>query len=193
MTNGKVERCHRTLKAAIMAYAIERWTEVLLTILLGLHATLRDEIGVSPAEMLYGTLLRLPGEFFEAVQLNTDPTSFVSKLKQKMQLLQPVPPTDHSRRKIFVAPEINTCTHVFVRNDAVKKPLQPPYEGPFPVKSRADKYFTVLINHREINISKDRLKPAFILAQDPTSHDHSYAKSNPIHNPSKKRVRFNLR
>lgn len=47
--NGKIERWHRTLKAAIMAHSSPQWTEVLPTILLGLRATLRSDVEVSPA------------------------------------------------------------------------------------------------------------------------------------------------
>lgn len=42
----------------------QRWTEILPTVLMGLHSTLREDVGVSPAKMLYGTILRLPGDFF---------------------------------------------------------------------------------------------------------------------------------
>jgi len=37
--NGKVERWHRVLKAAIRAYATRRWIEILPWILLGLRST----------------------------------------------------------------------------------------------------------------------------------------------------------
>lgn len=197
MTNGKIERWHRTLKTAIMAHANEHWVEVLPTVLLGLHSTLRDDINVSPAEMVYGTTLRLPGEFFQTSPVNSDPVSFVSQLKRNMERVRPIPDSDHSKPKIFTSHKLDTCTHVFVRRDAVKKPLQPPYEGPFPVIKRFEKYFSILYNNKESNISKDRLKPAFILANDPTSHDHTYCNSSIIKkksmtSPKNKHVRFQL-
>ena len=34
-------------------------------------------------------------------------------------------------RHIYVSNKLTTCTHVFVRHDAVWKPLQPPYNSPF--------------------------------------------------------------
>lgn len=52
----------------------------------------QSDIGVSPAEMLYGTTIRLPGEFFETFSHpDSDPSSFVSLLREKIQLLRPIP------------------------------------------------------------------------------------------------------
>ncbi|GBN58179.1 hypothetical protein AVEN_66893-1 [Araneus ventricosus] len=62
--NGIVERMHRRLKASIKCYAILDWSEVLPTMLLGMRACLKEDIGVSPAKMVYGQCLCLPGEFF---------------------------------------------------------------------------------------------------------------------------------
>lgn len=45
---------------------------------------------------------------------------------------------------------------------AVKTPLQPPYDGPFEVLKRFEKYFVVKFKNRDTAISLDRLKPAFI-------------------------------
>ena len=50
----------------------------------------------------------------------------------------------------------------FVRHDAVKKPLQQPYDGPYQVISRAAKHFTMEIKGKQEVISIDRLKPAFL-------------------------------
>ncbi|GBN48951.1 hypothetical protein AVEN_71439-1 [Araneus ventricosus] len=47
--------------------------------------------------------------------------------------------------------------------DRVRKSLEPPYNGPFPVVKRHDKYFTVTIKGKDINISVNRLKPAYLL------------------------------
>jgi hypothetical protein len=50
-----------------------------------------------------------------------------------------------------------------LRNDTVKGPLQPPYDGPYKVIERGDKNFKILINNKNTIVSIDRLKPAFIL------------------------------
>ncbi|GBL92685.1 hypothetical protein AVEN_119084-1 [Araneus ventricosus] len=50
------------------------------------------------------------------------------------------------------------------------------YEGPFPVIERKDKYFAINIKGENFNVSLDRLKPAYILAEDnpkATTTDHN--------------------
>ncbi|GFW85424.1 transposon Tf2-11 polyprotein [Trichonephila clavipes] len=63
--NGMIEELHRPLKSAIKCHATERWTEVLPIILLGLRASLKEDILSTPAELVFGTTIRLPGEMFD--------------------------------------------------------------------------------------------------------------------------------
>ena len=63
-SNGMVERFHRQLKAAIMAHESPNpWTTTLPAVLLGARSAVEELLGRSAAEMIYGTTLRLPGEF----------------------------------------------------------------------------------------------------------------------------------
>lgn len=161
--NGLVERWHRTLKNAIKCHANNQWTETLPTILLGLRSVLLENINASPAEMVYGTNLRLPYHFFEEPKANikSDPDTFVERLKVIMGKLKPVPSSNHNNQTVFVHKDMNKCTHVFVRNDCVKKSLQSNYEGPFEVISKHPKYFSIKIKGKPKQISLDRLKPMF--------------------------------
>jgi hypothetical protein len=69
-------------------------------------------------------------------------------------------------KKIFVFRELATSPYVFVRNDTVKGPLQPPYDGPFKVTQRNEKYFTIIVNSKNITVSIDRIKPAFMVSDN---------------------------
>ncbi|XP_035207542.1 uncharacterized protein LOC118182311 [Stegodyphus dumicola] len=166
--NGKIKRFHRTLKAAIKAHNNVKWSDMLPTILLGLRAAIRDGTNYYVAQMVYGTNIRLPGEFFEKPSVHVEPDTFVYNLQQQMALLKPMKSVDtcQSYQKGFVHRDLRTCTHVFVRVDRVKKPLEPAYDGPFPVAKRHDKYYSVHIKGKDVNISIDRLKPAYLMNAD---------------------------
>jgi cleavage and polyadenylation specificity factor subunit 1 len=163
-SNGLVENWHRSMKNALKAHLTDRWTEVLPTVLLGMRSAFRDSIQATTAEMVYGTTLTLPGEFFTPTPPDYNAADFVRNLKQHMQALSPTPTSNHAtKRHTFLPQDLQTCTHVFVRHDAVQPPLKPPYDGPFPVVQRTDKVFKVNISNKPKFISIDRIKPAYLL------------------------------
>ncbi|GFY11876.1 hypothetical protein TNCV_4973761 [Trichonephila clavipes] len=160
--NGMIEELHRPLKSAIKCHATERWTEVLPIILLGLRASLKEDILCTPAELVFGTTIRLPGEMFDSSKPDDDVVNFVSKLKSHMQSLHPKPPKHHGKRPVFIHPGLLEATHVFLRRDMLRRPLQQPYDGPFKVLQRKDKVFFLDINGKRVSVSIDRCKPAFL-------------------------------
>ena len=133
--------------------------------MLGIRTTLKEDLHCTIAELVYGTTLRLPGEYFDDSISNTntsDIPNYVTKLKSIMQHLKATPPKSTANRKTYVNNDLLTCTHVFVRHDAMRKPLLQPYDGPFTVIKCTDKHFTIQRNNHEEVISIDRLKPAYI-------------------------------
>jgi len=169
-----VERLHRPLKAALTAQNNPLWTRSLPTVLLALSSVIKPDLGCSPAEMVYGITLRLPGEFFHSVQPEPRTLDLIHALKESMLMIRPTPGTDHSKRAIFVSEQLSTTTHVFLRIDSTRKPLQPRYDGPFAVLERKEKIFKLQLYNRNSWISIDRLKPALLLREDSIA-DHSYA------------------
>ena len=140
--------------------------------MLGIRTALKEDTHLTAAEMVYGTTVRLPGATFTSLPDTSLPINYVSRLKTVMQQLRPymprVPP-----RKSYVSNELFTCTHVFIRHDAVRKPLQPPYDGPYPVVQRKDKYLIIDINSRKDTVSVDRLKSAHLdLVTETLIHNH---------------------
>ncbi|GFX70427.1 retrovirus-related Pol polyprotein from transposon opus [Trichonephila clavipes] len=117
----KVERLHRTLKGAIKAHNNIRWTESLPTVLLGLRAAIRSDISYTIAQMVYGTSIKLPGEFFYPPTINMDPQNFVAKLQQHMAELKQLKSPSNRKQNIFVHKDLKSCSHVFIRIDRVKK------------------------------------------------------------------------
>lgn len=166
--NGIVERWHRQLKASIKCHQTEKWSEILPTVLLGLRTCYKEDLKCSVAELLYGTALQVPGEFFTNSPTDSNPSEFVTQLKNNMRKLRPIPASDHrTKENIFVHPALITCTHVFLRTDAVRKPLQQPYTGPHEIVKRiSEKVYAVNVNGRITNVSVERLKPAFIADEE---------------------------
>ena len=170
--NGLVERFHRQLKAGLSTAPRTEWIATLPLVLLGIRSCLKEDLHCTTSELVYGTTLRLPGEFFDSISSAhpvPDSHTYLSRLRHTMQQLRPVPTTHHVHHKPHVTKELSSSTHVFVRKDALRKSLQPPYDGPFQVVSRSSKYFTVHVNGHDQTISLDRLKPAHI--DHPSSTD----------------------
>ena len=89
IANGLVERFHRHPKSALKASPQpEHWTNMLSLVLLGIHTSLKQDLSCTAAELVYGTSLRLPGEFFSPHDASpNDHTSYVHQLKHTMQVL----------------------------------------------------------------------------------------------------------
>ena len=131
-------------------------------VLLGIRTSLKLDIGCCAAELVYGTTLRLSGEYFYSNKdQHPDPVTYTSQLKAIMQQLRPPPVKVKHCKQPYMSNDLTTCTHVFVCHDAVKKPLQQPYDGPFQVLKRSNKHFTLKIKDKESVVSVDCLKPAY--------------------------------
>ena len=163
--NGLVERFHRHLKAALKCHPHPgAWNAMMPLVLLGIRASLREEFQCSSAELVYGTTLRLPSEFFQPPPSMPSVPVYVQFLRDVLQNIRPsaVGPRQ-SNRPVYVPKDLSTCDFVYIRTDSVRKPLQPPYTGPFRVLKRADKHFTVDVKGKADQVSIDRLKPAYAL------------------------------
>ncbi|KMQ83669.1 pol polyprotein [Lasius niger] len=165
-SNGLIEEFHRPLKSALKCYKTDKWTDALPVILLGLRTALKEDLKCSSSELLYGTTLRLPSEFFDTTSAETDPLSFVEQLREHFRNLKPQETSSHGTRAMFVYPQLKSATHVFLRRDCVRKPLQAPYDGPFKVLNRTNKVFKLSVNGKTLSVSIDRLKPAFFVNSD---------------------------
>ncbi|XP_064481175.1 uncharacterized protein LOC135394381 [Ornithodoros turicata] len=164
--NGLVERFHGTLKTALRAAEDPtHWVERFPLTLLGIRATSKADCGVAPSTLVFGSALRLPGQFFDAATLARtahDPLHFATRLEEHVAEFRSPVPRHSSSRPISVHPDLSTATHVFLRHDAIRRPLQPPYDGPFLVHSRQDKALTLIFPVRLEVVSIDRVKPAFL-------------------------------
>ncbi|GFR97519.1 Gag-Pol polyprotein [Elysia marginata] len=160
-----VERLHRQLKASLKARTTSsNWFEELPMVLLGIRSSWRVDPGCSPAELVYGSTLRIPGELLQPRDARTvEPDlPFLKHLQKTMRSVQPPAPQFHGQPPVYVPASLASSKFVYVRRDSHRHPLQRPYDGPYRVLNKKDKFFTVEVKGRAETISIDRLKAAFV-------------------------------
>lgn len=158
-----MERWHRSLKSTIKCHGTLNWSEVLPTILLGLRASYKKDIQASAAELVFGTTLELPEKYFTFEDPIKQPLIFVEKLRKHMRQVRESPTTHHTKIKTFIHKDLQDATHVFIRIDRPRKPLECPYKGPFKIIERiSDFLYRIDLRGQPEEINIDRLKLAFM-------------------------------
>ena len=67
-----------------------------------------------------------------------------------------------AKRPAYISAALKSATHVFVRRDSHRYPLDAPYDGPFPVAARTEKTITIRRHQRDVVITIDGCKPVFM-------------------------------
>ena len=158
-SNGIVERLNRTIKTAIRCKNDNKWTTQIPSILLGLRSCIKEDLRLAPCEIVYGSSIRLPGEFFEGSTPQSIST-FVREIKNTIQNIKPIECSKHKTSKPFIFKNLSSCSHVFMRDISNNFPS---YTGPHQVIYRHQDYFTILINGKNKNVSINNLKPCYML------------------------------
>lgn len=161
--NGMVERFHRRLKEAFRARLENRadWPDHLPWVLLGLRAAVVADTESSPAEMVYGRALALPGAIVPR-NYNEPSATFLRDLRGRLPG-DPCPVTDHTVDRSWVPDALRTATHVYVQTPPFRlnSSLANRYEGPFRITGRTDKVIQYEgRNGAQWSTSVDRVKPA---------------------------------
>ena len=129
--------------------------------MLGLRTTPKDVDEHSPAEKVYGDGLTVPADFFRQSKDLPPPG-----LQDALQRFIPCQQTYNPSRKSYLPADLKSASHVFIRVDAAKPPLTPPYTGPYKVLQRKEKSYKLQIRNSTDWISIDHLKPAYLLQDD---------------------------
>ena len=194
--NGMVERFHRTLKAALKARCDDvgdKWHHQLPWILLGLRTTPKDDLNASPAELTFGDTLTIPGELLPFKTPGEDTlgerAETLRNLRHDVALLRPTAGTAHAEPAIRMPASLQDATHVFIRRDRHRGPLEAPYDGPYQVVERRDKTFIVNIPGRgHDTVTVDRIKPAVIDNENPPEPPRARPRGRPpqprLHSPA---------
>ena len=158
-SNGMVERFHRQLKASLAARLTgPNWAGQLPWVLLGIRAAHKEDLNASPAELVYGTELHLPGQFQMPAEGNPTAGPFLEDLRRAMAELRPTPTAHHgptTAHPTRIPGELHTCPMVFVRRDGHRAPLSACYDGPYRVLARENKYFRLQLGDREDTVAID--------------------------------------
>ena len=161
--NGMVERFHRSLKTALKARLDgPRWMDELPIVMLGIRTTWKEDLDAAPVLLTYGTNLRVPGDFLPppCADKVSPSSAFVQEMQEKLRKLSLFPPSHHGSPAPYIPKNLQSADQVYLRHDARKGPLVRPYDGPFPVLTRADKHFDISTDGKAVRVSLDRLKPA---------------------------------
>lgn len=152
---GLVERFHWDLKSALRAcLSGNHWIADLPWVLLSLWTTPKQDLGYSPTECTPRHQPLLPGS---TIGHPSPPDPSIPRL-----------PSHHcSPSQSQPYPDLQRASHDFVRIDASRPTLQPPYAGPFRVLHHGPKTFTVDLAGRSEVISLDRIKPAVLPPDEP--------------------------
>jgi hypothetical protein len=167
-----------------MCHADQQWTEALPLVFLGIRTSFKEDLQVSVAELVYGEPLRIPGKLLAPAADPVDPVDpahRITELRQHMARLRPVPAARHASPATFEHSDLESCTHVFLRQDSTRRTLEHSYSGPYQVLSRREKTMQHLVRGRPVTVSIDRVKPAYFLKRRAagTASTHQPQQSRP--------------
>uniref|UniRef100_A0A1X7U0M1 Integrase catalytic domain-containing protein n=1 Tax=Amphimedon queenslandica TaxID=400682 RepID=A0A1X7U0M1_AMPQE len=149
--NSIMKRFHRQLKVAPKAHNDSSWTNFLPLVLLGIRTALKEDLYCTTAKLVYGMSLLLPSQFFSpSLSSSTPDFNCIIRLKQYIITLHASPTRTQNTCDLFPL-NYSIC----LCRDAVKMPLQKPYNGIYQVLCRSDKYFVLDINGRNDAIGID--------------------------------------
>ena len=177
-SNGLVERFHRRLKESLNALVKdepEQWYWKLPCTLLAIRTTLKPDINASPADIVFGEGLPvpgdlLPGEATENAAEQAQRERLLDNLRLEVARVQPKPTSAHRRPAVYVPEDLRTATHVFVRRGGVQPAFCNPYIGPYKVVDRHETSFRIAIpGAPSENVNISRLKPAIMPGDDDVS------------------------
>jgi hypothetical protein len=98
-----------------------------------MRTAFKEVVQASVVELFYGETLRIPGELMAASLAAGDQFVVITQLRRHFQQLRPVPAARHASPTVFIHKDLAHSTYVFLRQNEVQRPLDPPYSGPHKV------------------------------------------------------------
>src|SRR6266487_1524514 len=158
--NGMVERFHRQLKSALRArLTSDRWAEQLPVVMLGIRSAIKEDLGCSAAQLVFGAAPRLP-KCLALPTISAAVEPYLRQLQTVARNLQFTPPDWHGNTAAHVSEKLAQTNFVNVERLNIHPTLEPQYAGPFRVLERTAKYFLIDRDGRHERVTIDRLIPA---------------------------------
>ena len=171
--NGLVERFHRRLKESLIAISNNdsvNWYWKLPCALLSIRTTLKPDIGASPADLVYGEGLSVPGSLIPSNPVDDNSNSrrqLLDHLRLEVARLQPTETSAHRVPRVHIPESLAEATHVFVLRGGHQPALTSPYMGPFRIVSRGPDSYRIALPGRGVDsVNISRLKPAVVAEDD---------------------------
>ena len=184
--NGLVERFHRRLKEALIALSNQEplnWFWHLPCALLSIRTTLKPDLGASPADLVFGEGLTVPGSIIPTPPSNDDNAQrrrTLDHLRLEVARLQPTSTSAHRSPRIHVPDSLANASHVFVLRGGHQPSLSSPYMGPFRVVSRSQDSYRIAMPGRGVDsVNIARLKPAVVAEDDDVDGEHPVTPPTP--------------
>ncbi|KII65129.1 hypothetical protein RF11_14070 [Thelohanellus kitauei] len=112
----------------------DEWTDHFPWVLLGLRNTQKEDLKVSPVELVFGSQVSLSCDFSTTTPDDVDVTTFVNKFQKITNVIRYTESSDHNtKRKYYLPSDILKRKFVFIRADNCRKPFGLVYEGPLRV------------------------------------------------------------
>ena len=121
ISNSLEKRFH--LKQFLKCQQHVKWRKKLQLLLLFVRSAFKKDLQCTVAELVYGSSIRLPGEFISPENSTVEQYEFLQRLWKNMHQLSPRSTSNNTRSTSFVYPELQNCSHVFLRHDGVEKTI----------------------------------------------------------------------
>ncbi len=147
-----------SLKQALQArLSSSPWVDKLPWVLLGLRTVSKADTDSSAAELTYGCTLHLPSVLLPASRKSPfHMDQLIQRMRPFHESVTPIPFIRHRLPPFHVPQAIQDARYEFIWSDGRRQPLQPPYEGPFKVLSKTNKFFTIQRGTSTTTVSIDR-------------------------------------
>jgi len=139
------------------------------TALIGIRTANKEEFESSVAHLVYGEPLRVPSDLLVPATAKLEASTFIQQLRRRMEQLRPIHTVRHASPATYSYKELQDSTHVFLRQDPARRAMEPPYSVLHKVRACTDKRLTIVVRGRQVNVSADRIKPAYVL--EVTQHE----------------------